>query len=243
MTFYAIGDIHGQLDLLKAAHDRVETDRAHMGADDAPLVHVGDLVDRGPDSAGVIAFVMARQAEDARIETLTSNHDRLFTWFLEPVPRPDPRLRPGLDYLSPSMGGMETLASYGIGAEVEDLHAAARAAVPGAHLAFLRARPACYAAGDVFVAHAGIRPGVPLDAQQEDDLVWIREPFLSDGRDHGALIVHGHTPVDTVEHHRNRLNIDTGAAFGGPLSAVAIEGRDVFLLTDAGRVRVPRLEP
>ncbi|MHA7886836.1 metallophosphoesterase [Roseicyclus sp.] len=244
MTIYAIGDIHGHLDLLRAAHDRVETDRAREAGTDAPLVHVGDLVDRGPDSAGVVAFVMARHAEDARIETLTSNHDRMFTRFLEPVPRPDPRLRAGLGYLSPQVGGLDTLASYGVARDAPDPQLAARARVPEAHLAFLRDRPASLATPQVFLAHAGVRPGVPLEAQDIDDLVWIREPFLSDTRDHGALVVHGHTPVERVELHPNRLAIDTGAAYGGPVSAVAIEadGR-VFVLTDAGRVPVRPMSP
>jgi serine/threonine protein phosphatase 1 len=93
-------------------------------------------------------------------------------------------------------------------------------------------------AGACVFVHAGIRPGVALDAQDEDDLIWIRGDFLHDTRDHGALIVHGHTPVARVELHPNRLALDTGAAYGGPLSAVAIEGRAVYLLTDQGRVPV-----
>jgi serine/threonine protein phosphatase 1 len=90
--------------------------------------------------------------------------------------------------------------------------------------------------GDTLFVHAGIRPGIPLHSQIEDDLVWIREPFLSDARDHGALIVHGHTVVEAPTHYGNRVNIDTGAGYGGPVTAVALEGRDVFLITAKGRV-------
>jgi serine/threonine protein phosphatase 1 len=116
------------------------------------------------------------------------------------------------------------------------LRAAALDRVPEAHLAFLRGLPRQFAHEDCLCVHAGIRPGVPLDAQDPEDLIWIRGPFLKDWRDHGPLIVHGHTPVERVEHHGNRLAIDTGAGYGGPVSAVAVEGRAAFLLTNAGRV-------
>jgi serine/threonine protein phosphatase 1 len=111
--------------------------------------------------------------------------------------------------------------------------------VPDAHRAFLAGLPTHLHRGEVFFVHAGIRPGVPLAAQVEDDMTWIRGRFLDDLRDHGALIVHGHTPVERATHYGNRLNIDSGAAYGGPLSAVVIEGRKVWELTDSGRVRLP----
>ncbi|NKX46368.1 metallophosphoesterase [Roseicyclus persicicus] len=235
MTLYAIGDIHGHLDLLRAAHDRVAADRARMGTGAAPLVHVGDLVDRGPDSAGVVGWLAGRAAEDARVVVLKGNHDALF----EAVLAGDPEL-PLDRYLGAGIGGAATLRSYGVdpGLPAPRLRAALRAAVPAAHRAFLSRLPLMHRAGGCAFVHAGIRPGLPLDAQAAEDLLWIRAPFLSDRRDHGALIVHGHTPVPEVELHPNRLAIDTGAAFGGPLSAVAIEGRAVALLTPTGRVPV-----
>ncbi|MDP3960419.1 MAG: serine/threonine protein phosphatase, partial [Pseudorhodobacter sp.] len=101
---------------------------------------------------------------------------------------------------------------------------------------FLEALPTSYRRGTSIFVHAGIRPGIALEAQTETDLIWIREPFLTDPRDHGALIVHGHTALDAATHYGNRLNLDSGAAYGGPLSAVVIEGSAVFLLTAAGRV-------
>ena len=135
-----------------------------------------------------------------------------------------------------------TLASYGVvGLSVvrrDALREAARARIPDRHRAFLRALPTSLRHGDLFFCHAGIRPGVPLDAQRDEDLLWIREPFLSSTADHGPLIVHGHTPVDTVTHYGNRLAIDTGAGYGRALSAVAIEGRKAWLLTEDGRVPV-----
>ncbi len=241
MTIYAIGDIHGQLDLLRAAHDRVAADRARSGAADSPLVHVGDLVDRGPDSAGVVGYLASLVVEDTRVTVLMGNHDRMFRWFLRPEIKHDPHLRAGLTYLSPQLGGLTTLASYGvdISAPVADMHRAARAAVPQAHMDFLSSMPLSFRQDSTFLVHAGIRPGVALAEQTEGDLVWIRHEFLNDRRDHGPLVVHGHTPVEEVEHWGNRLNLDTGAAYGGPLSAVVIEGRAVFLLTDQGRVPIP----
>jgi serine/threonine protein phosphatase 1 len=110
--------------------------------------------------------------------------------------------------------------------------------VPQSHLDFLNSRPSWHQIGQAVFVHAGIRPGIPLPQQEETDLLWIRQGFLDDPRDHGALIVHGHTAIATPTHHGNRVNIDSSAAYGGPLSAIAIEGRDVFHLTRRGRVRL-----
>jgi serine/threonine protein phosphatase 1 len=236
MTLYAIGDIHGQLDALRAAHDRIEADRARQGTGAAPLIHIGDLVDRGPDSAGVVALLADLSAADPRAIVLKGNHDALFCAFLREGPAAT-----RVDYLARTVGGRATLKSYGVSprSRPEAAHAALTEAVPPAHIRFLDALPVMHRAEGCVFVHAGIRPGVPLEAQVEDDLLWIRGPFLNDTRDHGALIVHGHTPVERVEPWPNRLAIDTGAAYGGPLSAVAIEEGEVFLLTDRGRARVP----
>ena len=238
MTLYAIGDIHGHLDLLRAAHDRVATDRAREGTEAAPLIHLGDLVDRGPNSAGVVAHLADLAARDARVTVLKGNHDAMFVDFLQTTPS-----RWGSRYLGDGVGGLATLRSYGIEPTGRPArwHDALTAAVPERHRAFLASLPVMHRAGDCVFVHAGIRPGVPLDAQVEEDLLWIRDSFLHDDTDHGALIVHGHTPVPQVELHANRLALDTGAAYGGPVSAVAIEGRAVYLLTDAGRVPVRRI--
>ena len=238
MRAYAIGDIHGQLALLKAAHDRIAADIARHGP--APVVHVGDLVDRGPDSRGVIDLLLEGRAAGQDWVVLKGNHDRLFTMFLEDPQAQDPRLRSDLSWLHPRLGGAETLASYGVRAAADrpiaPVHADGLAAVPASHRAFLQALPLTHRIGDVLFVHAGIRPGVALDAQVEDDLLWIRQPFLEDTRDHGPLIVHGHTALDAPTHYGNRVNIDSSAGYGGPLTAIAIEGREVFLLTEAGRV-------
>ncbi len=241
-TAYAIGDIHGHSDQLAARHALIAADMQVHGP--APVIHIGDLVDRGPDSPGVIDFLLEGIARGEDWSVLTGNHDRLFALFMEGPDLHDPRLRPDLSWLHPRIGGVATLTAYGVkkaadrpvGRVWED----ARVNVPEAHLAFLRGLPTMRRIGDLAFVHAGVRPGVDLAAQVEDDLVWIREPFLSDLSDHGALIVHGHTAIDAATDYGNRVNLDSGAAYGGPLSAVAFEGRVPFLLTANGRVPLPR---
>ena len=148
----------------------------------------------------------------------------------------------GYSWLHAGRGGDATLASYGVevgGRErVKAVHARARAAVPEAHRAFLASLPTSLRHGDCLFVHAGIRSGVPLNAQSEEDLLWIRGEFHKDRRDYGPLVVHGHTPVEAVTHYGNRLDIDTGAGYGKALSAVVIEGREVWRLTKGGRVAV-----
>lgn len=241
MRTYAIGDIHGQLDLLKAAHARIAADMATHGT--APIVHIGDLVDRGPDSPGVITYLMQGIADGQDWIVLLGNHDRMFAGFLRDLRWHDPRLRPDVSYLHPRIGGAQTLAGYGVRSPADrplaPVHAEAVGAVPQSHRDFIDSLPTIFARGEVFFAHAGIRPGVPLDRQTEDDLCWIRDDFLYDRRDHGPLIVHGHTHLAQATHYGNRVNLDSGAAYGGPLTAVVIEGREVFVLTDQGRQALP----
>ena len=241
MHLYAIGDIHGQLGLLQAAHDLIADDMARHGP--GPVIHVGDLVDRGPDSRGVIDFLADGIAAGKDWVVLKGNHDRMFTRFLRDPWEPEPGLRAELSWLHPRLGGADTLRSYGVAnagdRPVEKVHAEAREAIPQAHVAFLSARPVLHRAGDCVFVHAGIRPGVALEDQTETDLVWIREPFLTETASFGPLIVHGHTAIDAATHYGNRLNLDSGAAYGGPLSAVVIEGREAALLTSGGRQKLP----
>ncbi len=237
---YAIGDIHGALDKLRAAHAVIDRDMASHGP--APVVHLGDLVDRGPDSRGVIDALMEGLAAGRDWVVLKGNHDRMFAGFLRAADWHDPRLRPDLSWLHPRLGGAQTLESYGVRAAADRpviaVQTEAVRLVPARHKAFLDGLPMILRRGEAAFVHAGLRPGVPLDRQLEDDLTWIREPFLSDARDHGALVVHGHTVVDRPTHYGNRVNIDTGAGYGGPLTAIAVEGRRVFHLTTAGRVEL-----
>lgn len=242
MRAYAIGDIHGHLDKLVAAHALIEADRAAQGWSDAVTVHIGDLCDRGPDTKGVLDYLIAGHAGGENWVTLKGNHDRLMEWWLEDFPRHDPFLLVGYHWLHPRIGGLETLESYGVYLEdrtrTVTAHKAARRAIPEAHRDFISSLPLCYRLEDLFFCHAGVRPGVALEKQDEMDLLWIREEFHESEADHGAFVIHGHTPVGDVEQHGNRLNIDTGAAYGKALSTVAIEGRNVWLLTNEGRVPV-----
>ena len=239
MRIYAIGDIHGQLEKLTEAHDLIARDRAAVGDKTAEVVHVGDFVDRGPDSCGVIQFMIEGATRAEPWVTLLGNHDRMFLGFLSDPDHYDSGLRIGLHWIDPALGGDKTLRSYGVEGAGErllfDLHEEALRAVPESHRRFVAALPLMHRAAGLVFVHAGIRPGVPLADQVEDDLVWIRRDFLDDRRDHGALVVHGHTPVDRVTHYGNRLSIDTGAGFGRSLSAVVIEDGAVWQLTASGR--------
>ena len=243
MRSYAIGDVHGHLDLLQAAHARIERDRRACGDDAAPVVHLGDLVDRGPDSRGVLDHLIAGLAAGRPWVVLAGNHDRLFARFLADPQDRDPGLRAELSWLHPRIGGGATLESYGLRAPADrpitPVHAEALAVVPPEHRAFLARRPLWHLHHGVLFVHAGIRPGVPLAEQTETDLTWIRAPFLTHPDPHPWLVVHGHTALDRATRYSNRVNLDSGAAYGGPLSAVVIEGTQVWLLTDTGRQALP----
>ncbi|MDB6452527.1 metallophosphoesterase [Falsirhodobacter sp. 20TX0035] len=245
MHTYAIGDIHGQIDLLRGAHDLIARDMAEHGA--APVVHVGDLVDRGPDSAGVIELLRTGIAAGRDWIVLKGNHDRMLSGFLDDPAWRDPGLKVEHSYLHPRIGGATTLASYGVlnaaDRPVAKVHAEAVAAVPQAHRDFLASRPVSFRRGECFFCHAGIRPSAALSAQNEQDLCWIRRGFLEVTEPFEALIVHGHTAIDHATHYGNRINLDSSAAYGGPLSAVVLEGRQAFLLTPAGRKPIPADTP
>jgi serine/threonine protein phosphatase 1 len=240
MKTYAIGDIHGHLSLLTDLHALIAQDMATTGA--APIVHIGDLVDRGPNSAGVVEYLRSGLAGGADWLVLKGNHDRMFAGYLGDINHHDAGLRRDLSWLHPRLGGAETLQSYGVKNSADrplaPVWEEAQAAVPAAHRAFLQNLPTFYLRGEVLFVHAGIRPGIALADQTEDDLIWIRHDFLDDPRDHGLLVVHGHTAIDAPTHYGNRVNIDSSAAYGGPLSAIVIEGRDVWQITPQGRQRL-----
>ena len=230
LRVYAIGDIHGCLDQLKRLHDKIEADLEKSPVAYHRIIHCGDYVDRGPDSAGVIEFLMARMSEDKTMICLFGNHEEELLGFLED---PDHWADLWLQY-----GGTETLASYGVAAaeymnddhDWTPLRDAFEAAFPEEHQTFLEGLPRICGFGDFAFVHAGVRPGVKLDKQKDHDLTWIRADFLHDERDLGAVIVHGHTPTDAVEVRRNRINIDTGAVYGGPLTCVVVEGTEIRFL-------------
>ncbi|MEM7709751.1 MAG: metallophosphoesterase [Pseudomonadota bacterium] len=246
---YAVGDIHGHPDQLARALELIAAD----GGPDAPVVFLGDYVDRGPDVAAVLDRLATGVAEGRPWTCLLGNHDRFFRRFLDDGALTDDVLRPGITWLHPNMGGRETLVAYLGSDSVPPYHdlpteepartdtlavlvSAARAAVPETHRRFLADLSTSHTTTDQIFVHAGLRPGRPLDTQVEDDLIWIREPFLSDTRDHGRLVVHGHTALPAARHHGNRLNLDSGAGYGHPITAAAIDGRDAWVLTRGGRV-------
>ncbi|MEO1549496.1 MAG: metallophosphoesterase family protein, partial [Pseudomonadota bacterium] len=236
---YAIGDIHGCLAELDDMIARIDADLAAIPHPDARLVFVGDYVDRGPDSRGVIERLMALQAGPRNVTLLKGNHDERFATYLR-----DPQARTTSKYhwLSDPIGGGKTLASYGVtGATPSDpvaTHGAACAQVPAAHVAFLDALKLSHRIGDYLFVHAGIRPGVPLDAQDPQDLIWIREPFLSDPRDHGPVVVFGHSFMPQITHRGNWIGIDTGCVFEGVLSCLVLEGEGCWDLLPKGRAAV-----
>lgn len=235
MPLYVIGDIHGEIAMLDSALERVEAD----GGADAPLISLGDLVDRGPDSRAVIDRLMQGRAAGRDWTVLKGNHDRMFHRFLEDGRITDPRILSGVDWLNPRLGGLATLASYGVDADPRrspaDLVQEARAAVPAAHLAFLQGLRLCAQQDGMFFAHAGIAPGVPLDQQTEDDLLWIRDPFLTCTDPHPMLIVHGHTALEAPAHYGNRINLDSGAGYGRPLTVALFDEGRVWTLDARGR--------
>ena len=229
---YAIGDVHGHLDRLRALHDQIAADLAASPVRSHAVLHIGDYTDRGPDSRGVIDYLCDGLAAKRPWITLLGNHDRMILRFLAEPGGADPQLRTDLYWLHPRLGGDTTLRSYGIDLPESldtdrgaHLFGAAHRAIPDRHVLFLKQLQLSYRWRGYFFAHAGVRPGVPLDEQSEDDLIWIRKPFHESTADHGAVIVHGHTPVDRVEDHGNRIAIDTGAGYGRAISCVVFDDR------------------
>lgn len=233
---YVIADTHGQIDMLHAALQLIEID----GGPDAPIVFLGDYIDRGPDSRAVVQALIDGQTAGRNWVTLKGNHDRYLTRFLDHGTVDDSKARSGLLWFNPRLGGDKTLASYGVQATDGDplgpIHSETIAKVPDSHRQFLADLPLYHVADDLLFVHAGIRPSVPLAEQTEEDLIWIREPFLSDQTAHPWLVVHGHTALDAPQHFGNRIDLDGGAGFGRPLYPAVFEGRDCWLLTADGRV-------
>jgi serine/threonine protein phosphatase 1 len=213
---YAIGDVHGCLDRLIALHDAIADDLKNRPVPKATLVHLGDYIDRGPDSAGVIAWVSSTASPPGITETvnLVGNHEDMFLAAL------DSRSREAVTvwYMN---GGGASLASWGIGPNVGPPEWPAR--IPPEHIQFVRGLSLTYRAGRYLFVHAGVRPGVALNAQQREDLLWMRWPFLLSAEDFGAVIVHGHTPSAQPEVRGNRIGIDTGAVLGGKLTCAVLE--------------------
>lgn len=233
---YAIGDIHGQTGQFDHALDLIAAD----GGPEAEIVFLGDLVDRGPDSRGIIDRLRQGQAAGRPWQVLLGNHDAMFARFLRDGTVHDPRVKSGVAWTHPRLGGLATLASYGVDGGPEtplaELAAAARVAVPAAHPAYLASLPRHLVRGPLLFVHAGIRPGIALHDQDPEDLIWIRDGFLTCPDPHPWLVVHGHTALDQPQHFGNRIDLDGGAGYGRPLRPAVFEGRDCWLLTDRGRI-------
>lgn len=232
---YSVGDIHGQAAMLDQVLAKIEADGGH----DATVVFLGDYTDRGPDSRAVVDQLIAGREAGRDWVFLKGNHDRMFEWFMQVPTRFDPYMFIDLSWLNSRLGGDTTLMSYGLDFSTRrrfmDVHAEALAAVPQSHVDFLNSLQLTYETDDLFFCHAGVRPDVPLDAQDEHDLLWIREEFHMHTLPHPKLIVHGHTPIDTPTHYGNRVNLDTGAGYSKPLSVAVFEGGEVWELGDEGR--------
>ena len=218
---YAVGDVHGCADRLATLHAAITADLAARPIRHSTLVHLGDYVDRGPDSAGVVARIAAGPAITATVNLL-GNHERMM---LDALAADDPRAI--AHWLM--NGAAPSLASWGVPRGAAPRDWAAR--IPADHLARLRGLALTHRSDDYLFVHAGIRPGRPLRRQLEEDLIWIREPFLSYAGDLGAVIVHGHTPVPAPVVRPNRIGIDTGAVLGGPLTCAVLEADQVGFIS------------
>ncbi|MGE4218219.1 MAG: metallophosphoesterase family protein [Alphaproteobacteria bacterium] len=224
-----MGDVHGECRLLEALLEEIGRDAAGLGATPRrTVVFLGDYVDRGPDSRGVVDLLLQRPLNGAEHRFLLGNHEQAMLDFLR-----DPEA--GAGWLA--YGGIMTADSYGVRAALPASPAsraafrdALAAAMPPAHLAFLEALEPSATYGDYAFAHAGVRPGLSLDDQHPDDLLWIREPFLNWTGSFGKRIVHGHTIRPAPEVLPNRIGIDTGAYATGVLTAVALSGSQVRIL-------------
>ncbi len=228
---YAIGDIHGRSDLLNAIIQKITDDSAHHLKEDGRLtvVLLGDYVDRGPDSRGVLEFLLRQLPPSWTFLFLKGNHEEALLTFLR-----DPHFGDvWRDY-----GGLETLASYGVvpvrrGGEI-DWPATAQvfdAVFPREHLSFLSRLSLHETIGDYVFVHAGVRPGIPLKHQSEQDLLWIRDEFLTTARSLPQTVVHGHTPRETVTLGEGRIGVDTGAYLTGKLTAAGLCGSAVWFLS------------
>ena len=216
---YAIGDIHGRLDLLQSAEERIAKNipQGERGL----VVLVGDYVDRGPNSSGVLRHLC--EESDPRFDRvcLCGNHDDTMLGFLT---------NPLEHMIWLKIGGTETLLSYGIDADyilgmkngLNDLKESMKNAVPQRHVEFLKAAPVSVRVGDLLFVHAGVEPGVALDEQSDLDMMWIREPFISSGPDLPIFVIHGHTPFEEISFGPRRIGIDTGAYNRGKLPVLLI---------------------
>lgn len=231
---YAVGDVHGRLDLLEEMLSLIEADIASRPKTKTVLVFLGDLIDRGPHSAQVVERLRLYKPDFATTMFLMGNHEEVM---LRVLAGDADLLRDWLTF-----GGAECVQSYGLDPEELKRTRPASAlqelkkAIPEAHVEFLRSFGDTVSFGGYLFVHAGIRPGVPLADQLQKDLRWIRDPFLEDESDHGLVVVHGHTITERVEERPNRIGVDTGAYRSGVLTAVALERSERWFLRTSGAI-------
>jgi Calcineurin-like phosphoesterase len=217
---YAVGDVHGRMDLLEGVLSHIDADSESAAPNRVVEIFIGDYVDRGPSSRAVLDR-LAQRVQTHGTVLLRGNHEDLLLQFLS---------EPTLLAEWQRLGGLQTLLSYGLKPPINastaqqiELAAQFRHALPDAHKALLRNMPPSFTCGDFLFVHAGVRPGVPIAEQSENDLLWIRDDFLLSKADFGKFVVHGHTPVVEPDLRSNRINIDTGAYATGRLACIRIE--------------------
>ncbi|MEL4377045.1 metallophosphoesterase [Brucella cytisi] len=223
IRLYAIGDVHGRLDLLRDMHRLIRADLDHRPAHDWRIIHLGDYIDRGPSSREVLDFLIDVSHRDERVISLLGNHDDGFLTYLATG---------DVAGIFALHGGIDTARSYSVEIDFTDAdsahqgHAALVKTVPQNHIDFIRAMPRSVAFGEFFFCHAGINPAVPLDAQDPEELIWIRTAFLKWTELFEKVIIHGHTPQSAIDIQPNRVNLDTYAWRSGQLSAIVIDGSE-----------------
>jgi len=227
LRIYAVGDVHGRLDLLNELLSRTTADIALRPTSKALYVFLGDYIDRGSSSRGTIDRLIEHGEKNESV-FLRGNHELIAIRCLSDRNLFDKWMR---------LGGLETLVSYGIapglhanGRQIVQLQAAFHSAIPPSHFQFFRDLQSSYVCGDFFFAHAGVKPHVDLSIQKEQDLLWIREEFLTSKEDFGKIVVHGHTPTPEIEVEQNRINIDTGAFASGQLTCLVMEDSSLSVI-------------
>ena len=229
---YAIGDVHGRADLLRQLLDQIEEDDRARPPCKTLIIFLGDLIDRGPDSRGVLDFLRAYNPPGTELHFLAGNHEEVLLRILAGSP--------GLIRNWLRFGGAECLKSYGCdpsrlqrASEREGMRII-RKAIPESHVSFLSSFADTLRLGDYLFVHAGIRPGVDITLQTQADLRWIRSPFLDHDGEHGFVVVHGHTIAGDVDWRSNRIGIDTGAYETGVLTALGVEGEENWTVQAVG---------
>ena len=231
VRIYAVGDIHGRLDLLNELLARIDDDRSSRPATRSVSIFLGDYIDRGPSSRETIDRLIVH-AEANESVFLKGNHEQIAISCLRDR---------GLFERWMRLGGRETLMSYGItlaalsdDRQIVRLQAAFHDALPQSHFRFFRDLQSSYTCGDYFFAHAGVKPDIPLARQKENDLLWIRQEFLASRDDFGKIVIHGHTPTRDIQVEPNRVNIDTGAFATGRLTCLVIDESSLSVIDTSG---------